>query len=321
MKNLVVGIDVGGTNTAYAIVDEIGNILGSANFPTDKHPIFDDYLLELRDGINHLSYKLDFPHKILGIGIGAPNGNYYTGCIDRAANLIWPKEVLPMAEKLKIMFGGIPSVLTNDANAAAIGEMIYGGARGMKNFVVITLGTGLGSGIVVNGDVLYGHDGFAGEFGHTAYARETRACGCGRRGCLETYVSATGMKRTAITLMGTEIMPSSLRSIPFDKLTSKDVAEAATNGDQLALMAFEQTGTILGNALTDLVAITAPEAIFLFGGLAKSGDLILNPTKKAFDKSMLFLWNDKVKILLSDLDERNSAILGASALAWKEINK
>ena len=321
MKNLVVGIDVGGTNTAYALVDEIGNIHGAGSFPTDKHPIFDDYLLEIKNSINSLSHMLDFPHKIMGIGIGAPNGNYYTGCIDHAANLIWPKEVLPMADKLKILFGGIPVVLTNDANAAAIGEMIYGGARGMKNFVVITLGTGLGSGIVVNGDVLYGHDGFAGEFGHTAYARDTRACGCGRKGCLETFVSATGIKRTAIALMGQEIMASSLRSISFDKLTSKDVAEAAAAGDQLALMAFEETGAILGKALSDLVAITAPEAIFLFGGLAKSGDLILNPTKKAFEENMLFLWSDKVKLLLSSLDEKNSAIMGSSALAWKEINK
>ena len=321
MKNLVVGIDVGGTNTAYAIVDEIGNIHGAGNFPTDKHANFNDYLLELKEGINRLSCQIEFPHKILGIGIGAPNGNYYTGCIDRAANLIWPKDVLPMAEKLKIMFGGIPVVLTNDANAAAIGEMIYGGARGMKNFVVITLGTGLGSGIVVNGDVLYGHDGFAGEFGHTAYARDTRACGCGRRGCLETFVSATGIKRTAISLMGHEIMPSSLRSISFEKLTSKDIAIAAAEGDKLALMAFEQTGEILGKALTDLVAITAPEAIFLFGGLAKAGDLILNPTLKAFDENMLFLWNNKVKLLLSGLDEKNSAIMGSSALAWKEVNK
>ena len=321
MKNLVVGIDVGGTNTAYALVDEVGNIYGSGNFPTDKHPNFDDYLLEIKNGISNLSYKLDTPHKILGIGIGAPNGNYYTGCIDRAANLIWPKDIIPMADKLKILFGGIPTVLTNDANAAAIGEMIYGGARGMKNFTVITLGTGLGSGIVVNGDVLYGHDGFAGEFGHTIYAQDTRTCGCGRKGCLETFVSATGIKRTAITLMGREIMPSSLRSIPTDKLTSKDIADAAEAGDQLALIAFEETGTALGKALADLVSITAPEAIFLFGGLAKSGDLILNPTKRSFEDNMLFLWSNKVQILLSSLDEKNSAILGSSALAWKEIYK
>lgn len=320
MKKLVAGIDIGGTNTVFALVDESGNILGSGTFPTNSHEKFNDYIIAIRDGILEISKGIDFPHKIAGIGIGAPNGNYYTGCIESAANLIW-KESLPITEKLKILFGGIPVILTNDANAAAIGEMIYGGAKGMKNFVVITLGTGLGSGFVVNGEVLYGHDGFAGEYGHIVYERNGRQCGCGKRGCLETFVSAPGIKRTTFELLSKENTPSSLRDIPFSKMTSKDVAMAAATGDKIASEAFQITGTILGEALADLVAITTPEAIFLFGGLAKSGNLILEPTKKALEENLLKMWKGKVKLLLSGLDEDNAAILGSSALAWKELNR
>ena len=320
MKNIVVGVDMGGTNTVYALVDETGVIHGSGSFPTDKNPTFDDYLVELRDGILDLSQKLDFPHKILGIGVGAPNGNYYSGCIDNAVNLIWPG-MLPMADKLKMMFGGIPVVLTNDANAAALGELIYGGAKGMKDFITVTLGTGLGSGFVVNGDVLYGHDGFAGEFGHVTYCRNGRKCVCGRNGCGETYVSARGVKRNAFELMASEHIPSVLRSFTYENLTSKDVAIAAEKGDKLALKVFEMTGRILGEMIADLVSITVPEAIFLFGGVARAGDLILNPTKKAMEENLLFMWKGKIKLLISGLDEESSAILGASALAWKEINK
>jgi glucokinase len=320
MKKLVAGIDIGGTNTVFALVDEVGSIHGSGTFPTDLHKDFDDYIVALRDGIQEVSSKLDYPHKIMGIGIGAPNGNYYTGCIDSAANLRW-KGNLPLAEKLKVLFGGIPVVLTNDANAASIGEMIYGGAKGMKNFVVITLGTGLGSGFVVNGEVMYGHDGFAGEFGHIAYLRGGRQCGCGRKGCLETYVSAPGLKRNAFELLSRENHPSVLREIPFSQLTSKDVAIAAADGDKIANMAFEMTGKILGESLADLVAITVPEAIFLFGGVAKAGSLIMEPTKKSFEENLLSLWKGKVKLVFSSLDENNAAILGSSALAWKELNR
>ncbi len=320
MKKLVAGIDIGGTNTVFALVDESGTIHGSGTFPTNRHEKFNDYIIAIRDGILDLSKEIDFPHKISGIGIGAPNGNYYTGCIESAANLIW-KENLPIAEKLKILFGGIPVVLTNDANAAAIGEMIYGEAKGMKNFVVITLGTGLGSGFVVNGEVLYGHDGFAGEYGHIVYERNGRQCGCGKRGCLETFVSAPGLKRTTFELLSRENTPSALREISFAQMTSKDVAMAAATGDKIANEAFEVTGRILGEALADLVAITTPEAIFLFGGLAKSGNLILEPTKKAFEENLLKMWKGKVKLLLSGLDEDNAAILGSSALAWKELNR
>ncbi len=320
MKNLVAGIDIGGTNTVYALVDEAGAIQGTGTFPTDSYKNFDDYIIAIRDGILDLSIKLGYEHKIKGIGIGAPNGNYYTGCIEAAANLIW-KGNLPIAEKLKVLFGGIPVILTNDANAAAIGEMIYGGAKGMKNFVVITLGTGLGSGFVVDGEVMYGHDGFAGEYGHITYIREGRKCGCGRIGCLETYVSATGIKRTAFELLATETAPSPLRDVSFNKLTAKDISFAANDGDPISKMAFEKTGMALGEALADLVAITTPEAIFLFGGLAKSGNLILEPTKRYMEENLLSIWKGKVKLLISGLDENNAAILGASALAWKELNK
>ncbi len=320
IKKLVAGIDMGGTNTVYALVDEVGTIYGSGTFPTNLHQNFDNYILALRDGILNLSSGIEIEHKIMGIGIGAPNGNYYTGCIDSAANLVW-KGSLPMAEKLKVLFGGIPVVLTNDANAAAIGEMIYGSAKGMKNFVVITLGTGLGSGFVVNGEVLYGHDGFAGEFGHIAYKRGSRQCGCGRRGCLETFVSAPGLKRNTFELLVNENTPSTLREFGFSQMTSKDVAIAAQSGDKIAQMAFETTGKILGECLADLVAITTPEAIFLFGGLAKSGNLILDPTRKSMEENLLSLWKGKVKLQLSALDEDNAAILGSSALAWKELNK
>jgi glucokinase len=319
MKKLVAGIDIGGTNTVFALVDEVGTIYGSGSFPTDLHKDFDNYIVAIRDGILEVSSKLTEPHKVMGIGIGAPNGNYYTGCIDSAANLRW-KGNLPLAEKLKVLFGGIPVVLTNDANAAAIGEMIYGGAKGMKNFVVITLGTGLGSGFVVNGEVMYGHDGFAGEFGHIAYLRNSRQCGCGRKGCLETFVSAPGLKRNTFELLSSENHPSSLRDIPFSQLTAKDVSIAAQEGDKIALMAFEMTGRILGEMLSDLVAITVPEAIFLFGGVAKAGDLIMEPTRRHMEANMLSLWKGKVKLLMSSLDENNAAILGASALAWKELN-
>lgn len=320
MKNLVAGIDIGGTNTVYALVDEAGVIQGTGTFPTDSYTNFDDYIIAIRDGILNLSIKLGYEHKIKGIGIGAPNGNYYTGCIEAAANLIW-KGNLPIAEKLKVLFGGIPVILTNDANAAAIGEMIYGGAKGMKNFVVITLGTGLGSGFVVGGEVMYGHDGFAGEYGHITYIREGRKCGCGRIGCLETYVSATGIKRTAFELLATETAPSPLRDISFSKLSAKDISSAASEGDLISKMAFDKTGMALGEALADLVAITTPEAIFLFGGLAKSGDLILEPTKRYMEENLLSIWKGKVKLLISGLDENNAAILGSSALAWKELNK
>lgn len=321
MKNLVAGVDIGGTATAYALIDEFGKIYASGEFSTKEIKEFDLFVAKLRDGIKDLSYNLTEPHVIEAIGIGAPNGNYYTGEIESAANLIW-KGKLPLAKQLKSLFNDIPVVVTNDANAAAIGEMIYGGAKGMKNFTVVTLGTGVGSGIVVNGNVLYGHDGFAGELGHvTAVRHNGRECGCGKTGCLETYSSATGLKRTAFELMADMLVDSKLKNVPFTELTSKDVALAAEAGDPIALKAFEVSGDYLGAALADLVAITSPEAIFLFGGLANAGKLILNPTKASLERNVMPIWRGKIKVILSSIDSENAPLLGAAALALKEIEK
>jgi glucokinase len=257
---------------------------------------------------------LDRTIAVKGIGIGAPNGNYYTGSIEFAPNLAW-KGVIPLAEMLDKRMK-LPVVLTNDANAAAIGEMLYGAAKGMTNFIVITLGTGLGSGIVVNGELLYGHDGFAGELGHTIVDPEGRTCGCGRKGCLETYASATGIVRTVIEMLDKVDKPSILRKANTNKLQSKDVFLAAQQGDQLALDAFEYTGKILGLKLADAIAFSSPEAIILFGGLAKAGDYIFTPTKKYMEHFLLAIYKNKVKLLPSLLKKENSAVLGAAALVW-----
>lgn len=321
MKRLVAGIDIGGTETAYALIDEFGKIYASGVFPTEDYASFNLFVKRLKDGITEISEQLDEPHEIEAIGIGAPNGNYYTGEVENAINLAW-KGKLPLAKQLSSLFNDIPVVVTNDANAAAIGEMIYGSAKGMRNFIVITLGTGLGSGIVVDGNVLYGHDGFAGEFGHVRIVKEEgRECGCGRKGCLETYASAKGVKRTAFELMATMREPSKLKEVPYTVLTSKDVAAAAKAGDIIAKKTFEVTGEILGEALANLVAITSPEAIFLFGGLSKAGDLILNPTKKSLEKNLLQLWKGKIQLAISSIDSENAPLLGAAALAIKEMQK
>ena len=254
--------------------------------------------------------------RIKGIGIGAPNGNYYSGTIEFAPNLPW-KGVIPLANMFEERLG-IPTALTNDANAAAIGEMTYGAARGMKDFIMITLGTGVGSGIVVNGQMVYGHDGFAGELGHTIIRRENgRVCGCGRRGCLETYCSATGVARTAREFLTARTEPSLLRSIPAENITSKDVYDAAVKGDKLAQDIFEFTGTLLGEALADFIAFSSPEAIVLFGGLAKSGDYIIKPVQKAIDENVLNIYKGKTKLLISELKDADAAVLGASALGWE----
>jgi glucokinase len=253
---------------------------------------------------------------IRGIGIGAPNGNYYRGTIEFAPNLKW-KGIIPLAE-LVTKATGVPAALTNDANAAAVGEMTYGVARGMKDFIMITLGTGVGSGIVVSGNVVYGHDGFAGELGHTIQVRENgRQCGCGRSGCLETYTSAVGVARTAREILETTDRETVLRNMPWDKITSKDVAEAAEAGDAVAIDIFNFTGAILGAALANFVAFSAPEAIVLFGGLTRAGDLLLRPVEEAMERNLLQLWKGKVKLLVSELKESDAAILGASALGWE----
>ena len=316
-KPYVLGVDIGGTNTVFGIVDARGQVIGSDSIKTLKHANFDEYIEELHHGVERLLRVYDAEDKIQGIGIGAPNGNYYTGEIVKAPNLPWGP-VVPLAEKVSKAFGGIPVAVTNDANAAALGEMTYGAARGMKDFIMITLGTGVGSGIVVNGQLVYGHDGFAGELGHVIVKRNNgRVCGCGRTGCLETYCSATGVARTAREFLEIRTEPSLLRDIPVEDITSKDVYDAAVAGDKLAKEIFDYTGTILGQAMADMVAFSSPQAIIIFGGLAKSGDLLMRPLREAFDKAILPIYRGKTKIILSELKESDAAVLGASALGWE----
>lgn len=316
-KPYVVGIDVGGTNTVIGIVDARGNVICSTSLKTQAHEEFEDYIDAIYTSTVKLLDAFDIKlSEIQGIGVGAPNANYYTGTIDNAANLRW-KGILPLTEMLTAKFG-IPAVCTNDANAAAIGEMTYGAARGMKNFIMITLGTGVGSGIVTDGKLLYGSDGFAGELGHMIVKRHNgRQCGCGRSGCLECYCSATGVARTAREFLELTTTPSALRSLDPADITSKDVYDAALQGDELAKEIFDYTGTILGEAFADFVTFSAPEAIILFGGLAKSGNLLLDPIRKAMDQNMLFVWKNKVNVVLSELKDTDAAILGASALGWE----
>ncbi|MDL2304495.1 ROK family protein [Bacteroides sp. OttesenSCG-928-D19] len=315
-KPYVVGIDIGGTNTVFGIVDARGTIIASGAVKTQAYEAIEDYVDEVCKNLLPLIIAQGGVDKIKGIGIGAPNGNYYSGTIEFAPNLPW-KGIIPLAalfeEKL-----GIPTALTNDANAAAVGEMTYGAARGMKDFIMITLGTGVGSGIVINGQMVYGHDGFAGELGHVIMRRENgRPCGCGRRGCLEAYCSATGVARTARELLTARTEPSLLRNIPAESITSKDVYEAAVQGDELAKEIFNFTGTLLGEAIADFIAFSSPEAIVLFGGLAKSGDYIMEPIRKAIDDNVLLIFKGKAKLLVSELKDSDAAVLGASALAWE----
>lgn len=318
IKPYVLGIDVGGTNTVYGIVDARGQVIASDSIKTRKHSKFDDYLEELRQGVELLLDRNDAKDKIQGIGIGAPNANYYTGEILNPPNLPWGEPVIPLAEKVSKAFDGIPVAVTNDANAAALGEMTYGAARGMKDFIMITLGTGVGSGIVVNGQLVYGHDGFAGELGHLIVKRNNgRMCGCGRTGCLEAYCSATGVARTAREFLEVRTEPSTLRDLQIEDITSKDVYDAAIAGDKLAQDIFTYTGTILGEAFADMVSFTSPQAIILFGGLAKSGELLMKPLNEAFEKSLMPVFKGKTKILLSELKESDAAVLGASALGWE----
>ena len=316
-KPYVIGIDMGGTNTVFGIVDARGNVIASDSIKTARHADINDYIDELYTEITRIVNANDCSGKINGIGIGAPNANYYTGVIEDGVNLPWPRPI-PLANLVANKFG-IPCIITNDANAASIGEMTYGAARGMKDFMMITLGTGVGSGIVVNGQVVYGHDGFAGELGHVIVKRRNgRMCGCGRMGCLETSCSATGVARTAREFLEIRSEESKLRNLDIEAITSKDVYDCAIAGDQLAKDIFDYTGTILGEALADFVAFSSPEAFVLFGGLAKSGDLIMNPVRAAFEKNVLSIYKgNKIKILLSEMNEADAAILGASALGWE----
>ena len=315
-KPYVVGIDIGGTNTVFGIVDARGTIIASSSIKTSGYPTVEEYADEVCKNLLPLIIANGGVDKIRGIGVGAPNGNYYTGTIEFAPNLPW-KGILPLAAMFEERLG-IPTALTNDANAAAIGEMTYGAARGMKDFIMITLGTGVGSGIVVNGQLVYGHDGFAGELGHVIVRRENgRQCGCGRKGCLETYCSATGVARTAREFLVARPEPSLLRDIPAEEIVSKDVFDAAVRGDKLAQDIFEYTGRILGEALADFIAFSSPEAIVLFGGLAKSGDYIMKPIQESIDRNILNIYKGKTKLLVSELKDSDAAVLGASALAWE----
>jgi glucokinase len=321
MKDVVVGIDIGGTFTKFGIIDRIGNVLVEGSVPTDQTDNINVYLNGLCSAIDEKVRSLGDAVAVKGIGVGAPNGNYKKGSIEFAPNLKWAHgKVIHLVDLIKERYA-VPVAVTNDANAAAIGEMIYGGAKGVSDFVLITLGTGLGSGIVVNGDLVYGYDGFAGEVGHVQVAENGRLCGCGKYGCLETYVSAPGIKRTVFGLLAYYNGKSELSAYSFDQLTSEMIYNAAKNGDKVALEAFQRTGEILGAKLADTVAHTAPQKIFIFGGLAKSGDFILNPTRESFEKNLLKIWQGKISIELSQLAEGNVAILGASALIWQELNK
>ena len=314
-KPFVVGIDIGGTNTVFGIVDARGTIVASSSIKTGAYAQVEEYVDEVCKNLLPLIVANGGVDKVKGIGIGAPNGNFYSGTIEFAPNLPW-KGVIPLAAMFEERLG-IPTALTNDANAAAIGEMTYGAARGMKDFIMITLGTGVGSGIVINGQLVYGHDGFAGELGHVIVRRDGRMCGCGRKGCLETYCSATGVTRSAREFLTSSTEPSLLRAIPAESITSKDVYDAAVKGDKLALDIFEFTGQVLGEALADFIAFSSPEAIVLFGGLAKSGEYIFKPIQKAIDENILTIYKGKTKLLMSELKDADAAVLGASALGWE----
>jgi glucokinase len=316
-RKYVIGADIGGQTTKLGVVDARGNVLVQSVIRTDTHDDVNLFVRDLGAAIRALASQVEGGMgAIRGVGIGAPNGNFYRGTIEFAPNLKW-KGVIPLADLVRTEIG-LPVKLTNDANAAAVGEMTYGAARGMKNFIMITLGTGVGSGIVVGGYVLYGHDGFAGELGHTIQVRNNgRLCGCGRTGCLEAYASAVGVARTAREVLETSDRPTILRDLPRDTISSKDVAEAAAKGDQVAIDIFNFTGRMLGAALADFVAFSSPEAIILFGGLTKAGDLLKKPVVDSLNDNLLNLWKGKIKVELSELNESDAAILGASALAWE----
>ena len=314
-STFVVGIDVGGQTTKIGVVDARGAVLAQTVIRTDTCDEVAPFIAELAAAVNKVIKEAGVEGNVRGIGVGAPNGNYYTGTIENAPNLRWGRTRVEFTKLLTEAIG-LPVALTNDANAAAVGEMTYGAARGMKNFIMITLGTGVGSGIVINGEVVYGHDGFAGELGHTIAVRTNgRACGCGRSGCLEAYCSAMGVARTAREWLELSDEPSLLRNV--ETIASKDVYEAAKEGDKLALKVFEFTGKLLGRSFADFIAFSAPEAIVLFGGLARAKEFLLPPMEQSMNEHVLGLWKDKVKIVFSQLKESDAAILGASALAWE----
>ena len=317
IKPYVIGLDLGGTNSVFGIVDSRGDIKATTAIKTQGYETVDEYVEASVEALQIIIDQVGGIEKIKAMGIGAPNGNYYTGTIEFAPNLSWGHNgIVPLAKMFSDKLG-IPVALTNDANAAAIGEMTYGVARGMKNFIVITLGTGVGSGIVINGQLVYGSDGFAGELGHVIMNRVNgRPCGCGRKGCLEAYCSATGVARTARELIETTDEPSLLRDMPAADITSLDVSIAASKGDALAKRIYEFTGNMLGEACADFAAFSSPEAFIFFGGLTKAGALLMDPIKKAYEENVLNIFKGKAKFLVSGLDGSSAAVLGASAVGW-----
>lgn len=318
LKPYVIGLDLGGTNSVFGIVDSRGDIKATTSIKTQGYENVDDYVDASIEALQLIIDQVGGIDMIKAMGIGAPNGNFYNGTIEFAPNLSWGHNgIVPLAKLFSDKLG-IPVALTNDANAAAIGEMTYGAARGMKNFIVITLGTGVGSGIVVNGQLVYGSDGFAGELGHVIVRRENgRSCGCGRFGCLEAYCSATGVARTARELLETTEEPSILRDMIPGDITSLDVSIAAGKGDKLSQHVYQITGEMLGEACADFAAFCSPEAFIFFGGLTKAGDLLMKPLKESYDRHVLKIYKDKAKFLISGLDGSSAAVLGASAIGWE----
>jgi len=316
-KPYVLGLDMGGTNSVLGIVDARGHVIARTSIKTQQYSEINAYVQALWNEAEKIINSVGGIEMFRGIGAGAPNANYYTGNIEFAPNLPW-KGVVPFAKLMSDQFG-IPCTITNDANAAAMGEMMYGVARGMKNFIMITLGTGVGGGVIIDGKMVYGHDGFAGELGHCKvdYSPNARLCGCGQKGCIEAYASATGVARTAKEIITSTDEPTVLRDMDVDQITSYDVFKAAEAGDAVAKRIFDYTGTLLGKKLADFVAFSAPEAIVLFGGLTKSGHWIKDPVEKALNENVMPIWKNKVKVLFSDLKEADAAVLGASALAWE----
>ena len=315
IKQYALGLDIGGTNSVIGAVDKIGNLIACDSVKTRDFATVDEFADAVSIKVKALMSEIGDGWECVGLGVGAPNANYYTGTIDFAPNLPWKGIIIPLGKMFEERLS-IPVILTNDANAAAVGEMIYGCAKGMKNFIMITLGTGIGSGIIIDGKLLHGSHGVAGELGHVVIDPNGRLCACGRRGCLEAYCSATGIANTAKERVKNSDEPSLLRNIKVDEITSKDIYEAAVKGDAMAIDIFRETGTILGSALANFALFSGPEAIILFGGLAKSGDFIMKYTQQAMESTMLELYKGNIKLMLSSLSDSNAAVLGASAMAW-----
>ena len=315
IKSLVIGLDLGGTNSVFGIVDGDGEIIATTSIKTQTFQRVEQYVEESVKAVMQIVEQVGGMEKIRAMGISAPCGNYYKGTIENAANLVWAKGIVPLADMFAEKLG-IPVAITNDANAAAMGEMKYGAAVGMKNFVELTLGTGVGSGIVANGQLIYGCDGFAGELGHMVVEPDGRPCGCGRKGCLETYCSATGVVRTTLAMLEASTVATELRNIPREEITSYVVYKAAMAGDTLAQEVFRQTGRRIGKACAEIATFLSPEAFIFFGGLAQAGELLMKPMKEAYDKNVLSLYKNKAKFLTSGLEGATAAILGASAIGW-----